>query len=129
MKIFTNIDQLTILPLDSNTGNLVTCIAVCTSAVLTTLGESFGDTEDFEGWNCGRITTCGEFGHICGGYKTKGKGSSLQKTYNGLGGGLFSVELDFIKIDSWLVPVMRVAFNSLLHALFETTSRYIDPMI
>ena len=55
---------------------------------------------DFDGWNCGKITTCGRFGPICGGYDVKGKNAYIQKTFN-LPEGAYSVELDFIKIDSW----------------------------
>ena len=56
----------------------------------------------FEGWNCGEITTCGQFGQVCGGYNVKGAGSELTKTFD-LPPGMYSVELDFIKIDSWFV--------------------------
>ena len=64
----------------------------------------FDDLRDFEGWNCGKITTCGKFRKICGGYNVKGKASDITKTLN-LPAGTYSVELDFIKIDSWFVCV------------------------
>ena len=67
--------------------------------------NKFYDRNNFEGWNCGGITTCGNLGQICGGYNVKGKGSELVKKYN-LPAGTYSVELDFIKIDSWFVCVM-----------------------
>ena len=57
-----------------------------------------------DGWNCGRTTTCGDFGEICGGFGVKGAGSDIQKTFN-LPAGVYSVQLDFIKIDSWFVRV------------------------
>ena len=62
--------------------------------------STFHDQQEFEGWNCGKITTCGDFGEICGGYGVKGKGSEIKKTFN-LPAGIYSVQLDFIKIDSW----------------------------
>ena len=62
----------------------------------------FNDPNDFEGWNCGKITTCGKFGNICGGFGIKGKGSDIKKTFT-VPAGTYSVKLDFIKIDSWYV--------------------------
>ena len=62
--------------------------------------STFHDKQEFDGWNCGEITTCGDFGEICGGYGVKGKGSRIKKTFN-LPAGTYSVQLDFIKIDSW----------------------------
>ena len=59
----------------------------------------FDDLKNFEGWNCGKITTCGKH-QFCGGYNVKGKGSEIKKTFM-LPAGTYSVELDFIKIDSW----------------------------
>ena len=69
-----------------------------------TVSNAF-DTQDFEGWNCGKITTCGNLGQVCGGYNVKGQGSELKKTFN-LPAGFYTVELDFIKIDSWFVRVI-----------------------
>ena len=71
-------------------------------------GTRFDHQRNFEGWNCGKITTCGRLGQICGGYNVKGKGSDIQKTFN-LPAGTYSVELDFIKIDSWYVRAMAVS--------------------
>ena len=65
--------------------------------------SGFYHMNDFEGWNCGKITTCGEH-QFCGGYGVKGKGSDITKTFH-LPAGTYSVELDFIKIDSWFVCV------------------------
>ena len=67
--------------------------------------NKFDNGNDFEGWNCGSITTCGEYGQLCGGFNIKGTGSELRKTFN-LPAGTYLVELDFIKIDSWFVCVM-----------------------
>ena len=64
--------------------------------------NNFDNTDDFEGWNCGKITSCGEFGQICGGYNTKGKGHDIKKTFD-VSAGKYYVTLDFIKIDSWFV--------------------------
>ena len=58
--------------------------------------------QGFDGWNCGKITTCGDLGEICGGYSAKGKGSDIKKTFN-LPAGIYSVQLDFVRIDSWFV--------------------------
>ena len=74
------------------------------SFIIPTIGSSENDNEfdnldDFEGWNCGKITTCGKH-QFCGGYNIKGKGSDITKTFN-LPAGTYSVQLDFIKIDSW----------------------------
>ena len=68
----------------------------------TDVRNGFDIAQDFEGWNCGEITTCGQFGQVCGGYNVKGAGSELTKTFD-LPPGMYSVELDFIKIDSWSV--------------------------
>ena len=62
----------------------------------------FSNAHNFEGWNCGKITSCGHYGRICGGYNAKGKGSDIQKTFQ-LPAGKYVVMLDFIKIDSWFV--------------------------
>ena len=59
----------------------------------------------FDDWNCGKITTCGDFGSVCGGYGAKGKGSDIKKTFN-LPAGKYSVQLDFLRIDSWFVCMM-----------------------
>ena len=67
--------------------------------------DSFKDSLDFEGWNCGKIATCGNLGQVCGGYNIKGQGSDIKKTF-WLPAGTYSVELDFIKIDSWFVRVI-----------------------
>ena len=65
--------------------------------------STFDDKKQgFDGWNCGAITTCGGFGGICGGYGVKGKGSEITNTFN-LPAGIYSVQLDFIRIDSWFV--------------------------
>ena len=63
--------------------------------------SDFENANDFEGWNCGRITICGDH-QICGGYNVKGKGSYITKTFM-LPAGKYSLQLDFIKIDSWCV--------------------------
>ena len=68
---------------------------------LIELKNEFDNLKDFEGWNCGEITTCGKH-QFCGGYNVKGKGSEIKKTFM-LPAGTYSVEMDFIKIDSWWV--------------------------
>ena len=67
-----------------------------------TMADKFDNTDDFEGWNCGEITSCGNLGNICGGYDTKGMGDDIKKTFD-VSAGKYSVALDFIKIDSWFV--------------------------
>ena len=67
-----------------------------------TVTAEFEDKNDFEGWNCGAITTCGKFGNVCGGYSTKASGHDIKKTFE-VPEGTYWVTLDFIKIDSWLV--------------------------
>ena len=68
--------------------------------------DSFKNPLDFEGWNCGKITTCGNLGQVCGGYNAKGQGSEMTKNF-WVPAGSYSVELNFIKIDSWFVHVMQ----------------------
>ena len=68
--------------------------------------STFNDEQEFDGWNCFKITTCGDFGNICGGFGAKGKGSDIRKTFNNLPAGTYSVQLDFLRIDSWFVWVM-----------------------
>ena len=63
---------------------------------------AFDDPKDFDDWNCGSITTCGYMGQICGGFNAKGTGSEIENILK-LPAGTYSVELDFIKIDSWFV--------------------------
>ena len=88
----------------------------------------FDNMKDFEGWNCGKITTCGDLGHVCGGYDIKGKKSDINKVFK-LPQGMYSVELDFIKIDSWLVRacVCTCAPCEILLGsnLLQTTKAYI----
>ena len=70
----------------------------CVSSVTA----AFEDTNNLDGWNCGKITKCGKYGSVCGGYATKGRGDDIQKTFD-VPEGKYSVTLDFIKIDSWFV--------------------------
>ena len=67
--------------------------------------NKFDNQNDFEGWNCGRITACGDMGQFCGGFNVKGSGADLTKTFS-LPPGVYSIELDFIKIDSWFVRLI-----------------------
>ena len=70
---------------------------------MTTISVAkFNNAQDFEGWNCGKITTCGELGNVCGGHNVKAKGHDIKKTFT-MSGGTYMVELDFIKVDSWFV--------------------------
>jgi predicted outer membrane repeat protein len=63
--------------------------------------HNFEDTNNFHGWNCVGITTCGSWGKICGGYNKLGKNSVLQQTFSGLEPGTYTVEMDVFFIDSW----------------------------
>ena len=78
--------------------------------------STFYDQQDFDGWNCGKITTCGDFGEVCGGYGAKGKGSDIKKTFN-LPAGVYSVQLDFLRIDSWFVCVMLWACSNIFRII------------
>ena len=60
----------------------------------------FEDEHDYQGWNCNKITTCGSYGKICGGFNTKAKSHDIKKTFSVVP-GKYSLSLDFIKIDSW----------------------------
>merc|ERR1711981_762341 len=77
-------------------------------------------SKNTDGWSCGKITTCGKFGKICGGYGVKGKGAEIKKTYKAPAGA-YSVSLDFIKLDSWdneraYVSVNgKLCYNKVLH--------------
>ena len=75
---------------------------VVVQKLVTSIKAEFNDKNDFEGWNCGKITSCGGYGNVCGGVDVKGKGSQLVQTYK-VAKGLYSVALDFVKIDSWYV--------------------------
>merc|ERR1712025_1512723 len=61
----------------------------------------FQKTSDQQGWSCGKITNCGSFGNICGGFNTKAKSHDIKKTFKNLPAGKYQISLDFIKIDSW----------------------------
>ena len=63
--------------------------------------STFFDDNDMKGWSCGAITACGGLGKICGGYGTKGRGESIEKTFTDLSAGKYILSLDFIKIDGW----------------------------
>ena len=65
--------------------------------------NKFDNLNDFEGWNCGKISTCGDH-QLCGGYAVKGTESKIKKTFM-VPAGTYSVALDFIKIDSWSVCI------------------------
>ena len=62
---------------------------------------NFDNPRDFEGWDCGKITTCGKFGNICGGYNIKTDGDAIQQTFLLPADATYWVTMDFIKIDSW----------------------------
>ena len=66
----------------------------------TSITADFEDDKNFQGWNCDKITTCGSFGKICGGYNTKAKSHEIKKTFK-VDAGKYSIAFDFIKIDSW----------------------------
>ena len=73
------------------------------------LTANFNDPEDFEGWNCVKITDCGKFKNICGGYNIKAGGADIQQTFMLPAGDTYWVTMDFIKIDSWFA--WRGAFS------------------
>ena len=62
--------------------------------------DEFDDASDLEDWNCGKITLCGKFGNICGGFSVKGTDDHIEKTYM-LPAGTYAFTTDFLKIDSW----------------------------
>merc|ERR1712025_262489 len=70
-------------------------------ASFKTITANFQKTNDFQGWNCVKITSCGSLGNICGGFNTKAKSHDIKKTFKNLPAGTYTVSLDFIKIDSW----------------------------
>ena len=68
--------------------------------------DNFNENDNaFDGWNCVKITSCGKFGNVCGGYDTKAKGQDITKTFD-VPAGKYSVTLDFVKIDSWFVQLL-----------------------
>ena len=86
---------------------IITCLlSFVVLAIATEAADKFDDKKDFEGWNCGKITTCGALGQFCGGFNVKGAGSDLSKVYTNFAAGTYSVELDFIKVDSWFVSLV-----------------------
>jgi hypothetical protein len=52
---------------------------------------------EMDGWDCGAITSCGDYGSICGGFGQKGSGATISKTFN-VQPGNYDVALDFIKV-------------------------------
>ena len=83
----------------------------------------FEKSTNFEGWNCGQITTCGDFGSICGGYKAKGRGDKIEKVFMVQGGHSYSVTMDVLKIDSWF------AGWDLVHVFCISVVRGLEPVI
>ena len=73
----------------------------------TAITETFNDPSNFEGWNCGKIQKCGKWGNICGGYGVKGKGADIKKTFH-LPAGTYSLNMEFIKVDSWFVTLLSM---------------------
>merc|ERR1712159_793839 len=76
-------------------------VVLTKAAAFKTITANFQKTNDFQGWNCAKITACGSYGNICGGFNTKAKSHDIKKTYKNLPAGTYTVSLDFIKIDSW----------------------------
>ena len=76
------------------------CVKISFAAIFP-ITAKFDNPNDFEGWNCDKITTCGKFGNICGGYDVKTGGDDIKKTFILPGGDTYWVTMDFIKIDSW----------------------------
>merc|ERR1712159_649953 len=62
--------------------------------------------------NCVKITSCGSYGNICGGFNTKAKSHDIKKTFKNLPAGKYKISLDFIKIDSWDNEAAIVQVNS-----------------
>ena len=90
-------------PLKSTRANRVQYFGcVVFAAIFAVSSSQFDSVNDFQGWNCGAVATCGKFGQICTGDNIRGMSKDLTKTFN-LPAGTYSVELDFIKIDSWCV--------------------------
>ena len=58
-------------------------------------------------FTCGRETTCGSFGKICGGYDTKGRNDDISLTIPAPAGDEYTyyVTMDFIKIDDWFASL------------------------
>ena len=75
---------------------------MCTKVFATESAGFDCNSDSFDGWNCGKITTCGKYGNVCGGYATKGRGDDIKKTFD-VPGGKYSVTLDFMQIDTWFV--------------------------
>ena len=75
---------------------------VVVTKLVTSANFKFENKRDFEGWNCGEITLCGKYGHVCGGYQTTGSGHVIKQTF-AVPTGEYAVSLEFIKIDSWFV--------------------------
>ena len=80
----------------------IACKFMYNNKYVSSVTAAFEDTNNLDGWNCGKITKCGKYGSVCGGYATKGRGDDIQKTFD-VPEGKYSVTLDFIKIDSWFV--------------------------
>jgi hypothetical protein len=67
---------------------------------------SAGFEDGADGWTCGAVTQCGTHGSVCGGFNQKGKLSTIQKTVTVVP-GTYSIDLSFLKIDSWSVCALH----------------------
>ena len=93
VRVWADLDD----PLDDESFGITNVVL---TKVITSATFTFDNKRDFEGWNCGEITTCGNFGQLCGGFKTTGRERKIQQTF-AVSPGEYIVSLDFIKIDSW----------------------------
>ena len=84
------------------------------------VSEQF-ERDAFNGWTCDRITTCGGFGKICGGYKVKARGTEITKTFQ-VPAGVYTVKLDFIKIDTWFVRFSVRLIDRCAHCITKQTT-------
>ena len=79
---------------------------VVVTKLVTSIKSEFNTQDDFEGWNCGKITSCGKYGNVCGGHNVKGKRNQIVQTFK-VAKGMYSVALDFVRIDAWYVSGWR----------------------
>ena len=85
--------------------------------------SKFDNPNDYEGWTCGGITACGDFGNLCGGYDTTARGDYIQRTYMLPAGKRYYVTMDFIQIDSWFVWWTRCCGAWWMHGVAGNWSR------
>jgi hypothetical protein len=65
----------------------------------------------FDGWDCGGVQDCNEYGVICGGQPWKGKDTTIEKTVTVEAAGTYSLSMNLIALDTWDGETATVSIN------------------